>query len=407
MSSALKIVLTEERDCFFPEAELEEEVALALISDGRFEVDWPNPANGKQYRIRSKGWVGHFPAGNASVVVRPKVPIQNIFGMLELAYDLKSLQLFDGLTSVDGLEDIFERVASILAQRVLDRAKKGLYRAYIEHEENLPFRRGRIQVPQSVHNLALGKPQLACVFSEQTVDLFDNRILLWGLFVASRACRRKEVKDRVRLAYRALHGYVSLVPVDGVECLSRSYSRLNADYAVLHSLCRFIIDHAGPTLASGQHLFVPFCVDMPRLFEVFVARWLDHNLPPHLMVRPQVISRLKSNLPLRFEMDLVLYSRASMIKLMVLDTKYKSQEMPKEADIQQMVAYAVEAGVGKAVLVYPKAWPINATADVGDVTVVTGCYDISKDLAQSGSEFVEYILGHLPADESAMATDAA
>jgi 5-methylcytosine-specific restriction enzyme subunit McrC len=384
--------LTEELDSFFEPAQINDELALSLAADSRFEVEWPNPANEKRFRIRPKGWIGHFFIAGVLIVVSPKVPIRNVFGMLELAYDLKGFNLFDGATNVENLHDVFERVASILAKRVLDRARKGLYRAYIDHTADLPYRRGRIEVAESLRNANFGRAQLSCVFSEQTIDLPDNQILLWALFVAGQTCRSSAVKADISRAYRALNGYISLIPMAAADCLFRSYNRLNNDYAILHSLCRLIIDHACPAISRGQYQFVPFAIDMVRLFESFVAKWLDKHLPRNLLVKPQVGFKLRSNLSLRFEMDLVIYERKFMKALMVLDTKYKLAESPKEADIQQMVAYAVRANVDRAMLLYPKAWSRNAIIGVGSVSVTTSCFDISSDLNKSGSALIALII---------------
>ena len=66
------------------------------------------------------------------IVVKPKVPIASIFGMLEVAYKLKSFKIVEGETAVQSLEELYQRVASILAQRVNDRCRKGLYRTTSE-----------------------------------------------------------------------------------------------------------------------------------------------------------------------------------------------------------------------------------------------------------------------------------
>ena len=51
----------------------------------------------------------------------------------------------------------------------------------------------------------------------------------------------------------------------------RLYHRLNQDYQPMHGLCRFFLEHSGPTHQDGDSAMIPFVVHMPALFEKFVA----------------------------------------------------------------------------------------------------------------------------------------
>ncbi len=173
--------LEEETPHIIPKAQLPEDIALTLNNSGKFDIEWPNPANGFKYKLRSRGWIGHIPvgAGDTFVRIRPKVPVANIFRMLEVAYNLKSFQLLEGMIDLESLNDLFERLASILARRVLDRARKGLFRDYLDERDDLAVVRGRIDVRETVMRAARGVPRVHCEYQVHTADLDDNRILLW------------------------------------------------------------------------------------------------------------------------------------------------------------------------------------------------------------------------------------
>ena len=102
---------------------------------------------------------------------------------------------------------------------------------------------------------------------------------------------------------------------------------------------------------------------MPTLFESFVAKWLASQLPHDLEALPQFPAELNANTPLRFVIDVVIRDRKTKRPLAVLDTKYKIAERPKEADIQQVVAYATRMGVQQAFLVYPSSAGAGVEAD--------------------------------------------
>jgi 5-methylcytosine-specific restriction enzyme subunit McrC len=388
-----RIELAEETDLILPAGELDREQGLVLTRDHRFELDWPNPGNNFQYRLRSKGWVGHIPFPGLLVVVQPKVPVSSIFGMLEVAYKTKSFHILEGETAVESIEEIYERIASILAKRVNDRFRKGLYRGYIEREDDLEYVRGRVDIRGNLRNAVLTAPRLHCRYEELTADLAENSILLWALYLASRAeFEREDVRRAVRQAYRNLIGSVSLEPKYPRDCIARLYHRLNEDYKPMHALCRFLIEHSGPSTKIGSYEFLPFSLDMPKLFEGFVTEWLRANLPGSLRVDPQYHIKLNANADLSFRVDLVLRQRPNDQAIAVLDVKYKMDETPSQSDITQVVAYAVELGVTRAFLVYPSRLAHPVVIHVGHVMICTVAIDLTRSPSENWPRFRDAIL---------------
>ena len=403
----MRIEITEEQDEFLSRSALDEVTAKILLRDRRFECDWPNPGNDFQYRIRSRGLVGIVPVDESVIVIEPKAPVSSIFGMLEVAYDLQSFELLKGETTIGSLEELFERVVSILARRVLDRVRRGLYQEYVEHVDDLIYVRGRIDMRGNLRNVTRKNPAVRCRFEDLTSELEDNEILLWTLFVASRfRLRRPEVVEQVRRAYRAMAGSIPLAEKSPQSCIERFYTRLNDDYQPMHGLSRLLLDHAGPHLAEGNRTFIPFCLDMPTLFESFVAKWLTSHLPHDLEALPQFSAKLRANVPLRFDIDVLIRDRRTKRPMAVLDTKYKVAERLQEADIQQVVAYATRMGVRHAFLVYPSCAGAGVEAMVGpgaealdskSVQVRSLVFDIGFDLEESGSQFRQILLAKLRA----------
>ena len=393
------IELDEEVEKALETGELSDIEALSLNKSGHFDVAFPSILNGYRYVIRSKGWVGHIPIGSDIIVnVRPKLPVATLFGMLEVAYYLKSFELLESETGVATIEGLFERIASILAHRVLDRARKGLFQAYVTEHDDLAFVRGRIDVHESLKRSLRGAAQLHCEFQNLTYDLEDNQIVLWTLYQMSRGgLRRPEVRNAVRQAYRVLFGVVQLTQKGPDDCIDRVYHRLNDDYRLQHALCRLLLEHVGPDIAHGENLFIPFKLNMPNLFELFVAEWLKQNAPPEWTVTSQHTAKLKSNAELTFRIDLFLKDKRSGRPIAILDTKYKATELPTEADIQQVVAYAVETGVRCAVLVYPNSRLRPVNVQVGDIDVRCLSFDIASEINSAGLLFLKELVAILPA----------
>jgi 5-methylcytosine-specific restriction enzyme subunit McrC len=360
-------------------------------------VEFPTVITGHQWRLTSQGWVGFLPLSAAyGLRLEPKVKIENLFGMLEIAYHLKSFQFLQGESRCDFLEDFYERLASILAQRVLDRARKGFYRTYVPQTSQLGYLRGRMDVRYQVQRPWATHVQ--CHYKEHTADIADNQILLWTLrHIARTGVGREEVRAQVRKAYHAVQGAVSLEPHTADDCIKRLYNRLNDDYQPLHALCRFFLEQSGPSHERGDRKMLPFLVDMARLYELFVAEWLKTRHDQefalrNLKLKAQEQVYLDQRKSLSFNIDLVLTDQNTGQARYVLDTKYKIPDSPSSADVAQIIAYATVKGCSEAVLIYPD--PLRSPLDfwVCGIHVRTVPFAIDDDLEQSGEAFLRDLL---------------
>jgi len=363
------------------------------------DVEFPSPRTGNQWQLTSQGFVGHIPLSpEVALSLQPKVPLGNLFAMLEYAYNLKSFRFLEDWSHCNSLDDFYERLADILASRILDRTRQGLYRAYIDRTERLNCLRGRLNIPHQIRRPWNIKPQ--CHFQEQTADIEDNQILLWTLRqITHHGILRDSVSRTVRRAYRALHGTISLVPCHPRTCQGRTYHRLNEDYQTLHALCRFFLDQTGPSLQQGDHRMLPFLVNMNQLFESFVAAWLQAHhrevLEPYglqLKVQERVTLSKEKEHAVHFDIDLVLVDIATGATRYVLDTKYKAPKSPSTSDIQQAIAYAETTGTTESILVYPQdlEHPLNTRPKQIRVRSLT--FEIAHNLEEAGQAFIQALL---------------
>ncbi len=387
--------------------ELDSAVAERLRDEHASRIEIRSPwENRQRWGLTSQGWVGFLPVTpELGLSLQPRVPLASLFRMLEVAYRLAELRT-DGLFDAGSVDDLFELLASILARRVLDRVRHGLYRAYIEEERELRFLRGRLDLLG--HARTPWRIALPCRFEEHTPDLDDNQILLWTLLRIARSglCRREESAALVRRACKALGGIVSVVPFIGSDAMGRIYHQLNADYEPLHALCRFFLDHLGPAHELGDRPMLPFLVDMARLFETFVAAWLRSHLPPHLAALPQEKVSLGADRRVRFEIDIVIRHLSSGRNLAVLDTKYKNQRFPQSADVQQVIAYAEARNCQYAFLVFPLELESPFREELTNQTVEALAFPLDGDLDAAGERFLEQLLTRLEPEAAALEVGA-
>lgn len=362
---------------------LDEAAAPAIVRSIRarharqFEVAPPDPLSGAPWRLRSTGLVGFLPLGGdraTALRIAPKVPIASILALIERAYDLDSLRWHDGMDAATTIEGLFEVLVSLLCHRIGVRIRQGLYRAYVDERDELQVARGRVAPRETIARSLRGSVGLVCDFEELTDDLDDNRLLLWTLDRVRRvALRRADVRRALREQHRTLAAALTLTPFPSTACVGRVYHRLNADYRPIHALCRAVLDACGAATAVGPTESIPFTVDMPRLFERFVARWLAAELPAWA-IDPQHRITLADDLA--YPVDIVVRDRVSGRPVAVIDTKYKDHDRPSPDDLQQVVFYAVALGCDRAWLLYPRPVPARQIV-AGPVTVTTLAIDLA------------------------------
>ncbi|MEY3869024.1 MAG: hypothetical protein RLZZ338_2915 [Cyanobacteriota bacterium] len=349
------------------------------------EIEFPTPKTKNKWELTSKGRVGHIPiTPEFHIVISPKVPLTNLFGMLDYAYKIK-INFLEGEIECQSVEQAYERLANILAHKILERCRKGLYRDYLSKTEKLAYIRGRVDLRS-----ALQKPwevKLKCHYNEQTGDIEDNQILAWTLFIICRSglCRESE-SSTVRKAFHALQGFVTLKSFTAQDCIDRNYHRLNQDYQLLHGLCRFFLENTGPSHEKGDREMLPFLINMANLYEQFVAEWLNANTPKGLFVKQQHRVRHDKNYSVRI--DLLLCDIETKKVEYVLDTKYKVPDQVDDKDLSQIGFYAHTVNCKNAILIYPKNLKVPIDTPINGIRVRSLTFSLDDDLNEAGNNFL-------------------
>lgn len=389
----IKIIdLTEYKTKSFLKDEIPESIGIELYQKYKKQIDieFPNYKTENQWQLRAKGWVGYIPLNHQlAIKINPKVSIENIFVMLEYAYKLKSFVFIEGLMNCDSLQGFYNKLADILAQLILERVRKGLYRIYISKTQHLAYVRGRLDILETIK-----KPwntKLKSHYQEQTIDIEDNQILLWTLFLISRnSLCSEELSIIIRKAYHTLQSLVTLKSFNPEDCLKFNYNRLNQDYKLLHYLCRFFLENTTPIYNSGNQNTLPFLVDMAKLYELFVAEWLKINLPANLIIQSQKRINIAKNLS--FQIDLLIYDISTQKNRYILDTKYKTPDSPSADDVAQVVAYAVSQKCSEVILIYPITLTHPLDKFVGNIRVRSLTFSLDKNLDKAGQTFLKQLL---------------
>ncbi len=385
------IHLTEYQQIYLSAERLTQPEAQRLWAHFRpvIHLDPPSFKNNNQWALTPQGWAGHIQlSAKTTFVISPKVSVQNLFRLLQQVYQLPQFSWLDGVSQAETVQGFWDVLAGELADRVLDRQRKGIAKEYVSKRELVGVVRGRIDARHLATESA--SPQIMCDYAEQTADLPQNQILAFTLRqIALTGLCSPQVLRRGNRAWRQMP--VAPVPFTGHEPLGFEYSRLTEDYRPMHALCRLFLDGLEPTHHHGQNGadMLPFLLNMPQLYEKFVAQWLSQNLPHGFSLREQERVRLDSLQSRHVDIDLVIYD-SDQRPVMVLDTKYKAGE-PTNDDIYQVTFYAREIGCQSAGLVYPIQPKTPLRGQNKDVAYRSLTFSLDQEPDAAGAAFLDQL----------------
>jgi len=305
-----------------------------------------------QYVLNPNQYVGivTLPSGRR-LESYTKVPVRNLFYMLAVAFNLPS-PFRDELAKYAQLDEILEFVVSFFADLVERRLDQGLYRSYVEQEDNLTMVRGRILFAEDVRRNYVLRHRTYSRYTEFSWDIPENQIIRQVTYLLGGWELRWNLRRRLHRLDGAL---AEIKPVNlPASIISRfQYNRLNEDYRQLHQFCRLFLEGASLWEESGPFDFQTFLIDMNKLFERFVAQILLERALDDMVIDDQVPVYLGYKQKVLMRPDIVVREGETVV--VVADCKYKRLEPDefKNHDIYQMLAYCTATRVQRGLLIYP------------------------------------------------------
>ena len=326
-----------------------------LLAGHRAHVEILPTRRRGRYRLTPTGHVGIIAAPHSRLVIRPKVPVRNLFHLLDPAAPLPAVE--DEATVEPGTEAL-DFLAGRLAGLLAERAAAGLHRAYAERADAGPFLQGRLDVPAQLREPTGRKDRIHSRYEEFSADVPCNQV---PRATADLVLRSPLVADGVRAALRqALQGFAGVGSVSlGPESFQAAQAdRLTESYRPLLDLCRLLADSLAPQESAGSVSCPSFLLDMERVFERYVTAGVVRAFQDRRGCTVAVQPLHLANEPLPGRPDIVL--RPDLLverggrRALVVDAKWKRVTRSLVTpDVYQVLAYATALGVGRAVLVYP------------------------------------------------------
>jgi 5-methylcytosine-specific restriction enzyme subunit McrC len=355
-----------------------------------------------RFNLTAGHYIGTIVTDDLRIHIEPKTPITNLFFMLTYAYNLAKFR--DAESPLAAGEDLFEFLLEIFVKQIDELVRQGIFRGYIDFEENQPYLRGRLMLAQQLRKNALQNTRFQQRTNELTADLPENWILKFTLWQLSRmGFDNPDLRRRLRRTLSAF-SEVSLTTVGPADCDRIVYTRLNGAYQTPINLARLFLQHLSLEGREGDTNFKTYLLPMHQIFELFIARFLEQHFAAHprfsVEIQPQLFldtEQKEAGIP-----DIVIYKDGN--PYLILDTKYKLfHGKPSNEDRNQMFMYCHTMGVKRAILIYSDPNLDYFTRDYEGMTLAARSLRLDGDLATFQERcrvFAEGFAKEIAAEES-------
>lgn len=340
--------------------------------------------------------------------------IKNIYYMLTYAFQVLKHTNFESISGedFDKIQDLF---AEILSKGIASQLKQGLYREYVEKQEDLPVMHGKIDINTTIKNKMQQKQLLGCQFDELSENNIFNQILKTTatiLIKSNNVDKDKKAKLKMLMLY---FDNVELVDPKTIRWKALRFQRNNKTYEMLINICYFVLDGMLQTTEKGDFKMAQFSDEhMARLYEKFVLEYYRNHYP-QLKARPaQVQWNLSGDakgiefLP-KMQTDITLQNGNHTL---IIDTKYYSKTMQynpyfeatsyHSSNMYQILAYVTnwdkeKSGDVSGMLLYARTGEEitpNGFATINDNKIAVKTLDLNCDFADIAKQLNKIISEH-------------
>jgi 5-methylcytosine-specific restriction enzyme subunit McrC len=295
--------------------------------------------------------VGVARAGDVTVWIKPKMPIDRILFLLGHARD-PGWRMDD--VELAPVDDLLPALADAFAAQAEKAVEQGLLQSYVEVDDQLTVLRGRLRDQEQLRRRFGIAVPLLVRYDDHTVDTAENQLLRTA---ADLLLRLPGVDARVRSRLRGLRQVLGEVTplTRGARLPAWQPSRLNQRYQVALWLAELLLRDNALDQAPGSVRVGGFLVNMAKVFEDFIDATLTRSLEARGgRCRAQDPHALDLAGHVRMNPDLVWYRNDRPAA--VVDAKYKAEKPAgyPNVDVYQLLAYCTALELDEGHLVYAK-----------------------------------------------------
>lgn len=197
-----------------------------------------------------------------------------------LAYAFKVLNQSNySRVSAEEFENIHNLFADILSKGISQQLKQGLYREYVNKQDDLNVLRGKLSISGTIKNRIQNSRQLSCEYDELSEDNIFNQILK---LTATILIKNKKVAGKYKSELKKSLLYfndVDDIEVSSIKWSTLRFQRNNQSYKMLMNICYLIIDGMLLSTQEGEYNMANFIDDqhMHSLYESFIREYYRYH----------------------------------------------------------------------------------------------------------------------------------
>ncbi len=208
------------------------------------------------------------------------ISIQNIYYMLAYAFQSLNSSAREDINT-ESFENIHNLFAAILSKAIGVQLKRGLYREYRHHQDDLTTMRGKIDVPRTIKNKLSRKQIISCEYDELSENNLLNQILKTAVILLLRhGSVDPKYKNEIKKSMLFFDDVEVLDP-SSIKWSSVRFQRNNQSYRMIIGICQLIMTGMLMTTDSGAYRLETFIDDqrMCRLYEKFILEYYTKEFP--------------------------------------------------------------------------------------------------------------------------------
>ena len=253
--------------------------------------------------------------------------------MLSYAFQILTQDTYDDV-AIESFDEMYDLLAAILAKGIGIQLKLGLYREYINRQEELSVLRGKINMSGTIKNQLVHKRVLTCDFDDLSENnLFNQIIKTTVILLLKNAKVKSKYKDDLKKKMLFFSNIDFLEP-SSIRWSSIRFQRNNQTYRMLISICQLILEGMLMTTDIGEYRLASFIDEqrMCRLYEKFILEYYSRHYPELKVSASQipwsVDDGVRTMLPM-MQSDIHLQKGNTVL---IIDAKYYSHTTQTQYD---------------------------------------------------------------------------
>ena len=251
--------------------------------------------------------------------------IKNIYYML--SYVFTNINSND-ISKIDNesFDNIHNLLANILFNGINKQIKRGLYKEYININEDLYTIKGKINLNNSINNKINNDIRINCDYDDLSINNIYNQILKVTLCILFKCDLERNIHSKLKkcLVY---FSEVDSIDIKSINWNTIRFQRNNNSYKMLLIFCRFILDSMLLTTNKGEYKLNNFFDEkhLNKLYEKFILEYYKKHYsylkPASIYINWATDNNDDTYLLPSMITDITLFTKD---KVLIIDAKYYS-----------------------------------------------------------------------------------